>query len=139
MEYGEIPFIVSLDLRHNNLSDEIPQSGSLSTKGPLPSQETLISPRIILNPCTVNAAPVEEEGKRRPAVTIPILAAILMVVVLQWQLRRRRSDWEKKKDGEKEERRRGGEGEVYVAVNDEFMMELEELLRASAYVVGKSR
>ncbi|KAJ0961733.1 hypothetical protein J5N97_000052 [Dioscorea zingiberensis] len=166
MEYGEILFVVSLDLRHNNLSDEIPQSGSLLNQGPtafsgnpnlcgFPLRTPCVasnqnpnmpkpSPRITLNPSTVNATPVEVEGKRRPAVTIPILAAVvaaavLAVVVLQWQLRRRRSDGEEKKDGEKEERRGGGEGEVYVAVDDGFVMELEELLRASAYVVGKSR
>ncbi|KAM0941568.1 putative protein kinase RLK-Pelle-LRR-III family [Dioscorea sansibarensis] len=102
------------------------------------------NPRITLNPSSVNATPVEEGGKRKPAVAVPILAtvvaaAILAVVVLQWQLRRRRGEGEKEKDGEKEERRGGGEGEVYVAVDEGFVMELEELLRASAYVVGKSR
>lgn len=70
----------------------------------------------------MNAILVEEEGKRKPVVAVPILVAvvaavILEVVVLQWQLRRRRGEGEKKKDGEKEKRR---EGEVYVAVDEGF-------------------
>ncbi|GJN15788.1 hypothetical protein PR202_gb02729 [Eleusine coracana subsp. coracana] len=98
--------------------------------------------------------------------TVPILAAIVVVVivagvVLQWQCRRRcaaaAGDEEEKGSSASgkersaavtlagsEERRSGGggggeEGEVFVAVDDGFGMELEELLRASAYVVGKSR
>jgi len=90
---------------------------------------------------------------------VPILAAIVVVaivagVVLQWQCRRRCAaaarDEEKESAKDKggavtlagsEDRRSGGgeEGEVFVAVDDGFGMELEELLRASAYVVGKSR
>ena len=38
-----------------------------------------------------------------------------------------------------EERRDGHGSEVYAAVDEGFVLELEELLRASAYVVGKSR
>ncbi|RLN03690.1 putative inactive leucine-rich repeat receptor-like protein kinase [Panicum miliaceum] len=97
--------------------------------------------------------------KRRASPAVPILAAIVVVaivagVVLQWQCRRRCAaaarDEEKESTKEKggtvtlagsEDRRSGGgeEGEVFVAVDDGFGMELEELLRASAYVVGKSR
>ncbi|GJN03931.1 hypothetical protein PR202_ga21430 [Eleusine coracana subsp. coracana] len=113
------------------------------------------------------AAEVRRPPPRRHASspTVPILAAIVVVVivagvVLQWQCRRRcaaaTGDEEEKGSSasakEKsaavtlagsEERRSGGgggeEGEVFVAVDDGFGMELEELLRASAYVVGKSR
>ncbi|TVU05224.1 hypothetical protein EJB05_48382 [Eragrostis curvula] len=99
--------------------------------------------------------------RRRSSPTVPILAVIVVVaivagVVLQWQCRRRCAatarDEEKEASGAKEksaavtlagseDRRSGGgeEGEVFVAVDDGFGMELEELLRASAYVVGKSR
>ena len=109
MEYGEIPVAISLDLRHNNLSGEIPQSGSLLNQGPtafagnpylcgFPLKISCVAssqnpnmpkpnPRITLNPSSVNATPVEEVGKRKPAVAVPILAtvvaaAILAVVVL---------------------------------------------------------
>ncbi|KAL6858922.1 hypothetical protein ACP4OV_017924 [Aristida adscensionis] len=104
------------------------------------------------------AAEVRRPPKRRSSPTVPILAAIVVVaivagVVLQWQCRRRCAaaarDEAKESAKEKgaavtlagsEERRSGGEeGEVFVAVDDGFGMELEELLRASAYVVGKSR
>lgn len=99
--------------------------------------------------------------RRRSSPTVPVLAAIVVVaivagVALQWQCRRRcattAQDEEKESGKEKgsgavtlagsEDRRSGGggeEGEVFVAVDDGFGMELEELLRASAYVVGKSR
>ncbi|KAJ1269089.1 hypothetical protein BS78_07G183900 [Paspalum vaginatum] len=100
--------------------------------------------------------------KRRSSPTVPVLAAVVVVaivagVALQWQCRRRcaaaaAADEEKESSGKEksgavtlagsEDRRSGGggeEGEVFVAVDDGFGMELEELLRASAYVVGKSR
>ncbi|CAO2162820.1 unnamed protein product [Urochloa humidicola] len=110
-----------------------------------------------------------EVGARRPqqkrrsssSPAVPILAVIVVVaivagVVLQWQCRRRcaaagRDEKESAKEkggggavtlAGSEDRRSGGggeEGEVFVAVDDGFGMELEELLRASAYVVGKSR
>ncbi|KAL6661236.1 hypothetical protein ACP70R_000620 [Stipagrostis hirtigluma subsp. patula] len=104
------------------------------------------------------AAEVRRPPKRRSSPTVPILAVIVVVaivagIVLQWQCRRRCAaaarDEEKESTKEKsgavtlassDERRSGGEeGEVFVAVDDGFGMELEELLRASAYVVGKSR
>ncbi|XP_066330840.1 receptor protein kinase-like protein ZAR1 [Miscanthus floridulus] len=111
------------------------------------------------------AAEVRRPGgpkRRRSSPTVPVLAAIVVVaivagVALQWQCRRRcgaaAADEEKESAKEKgsgavtlagcEDRRSGGgggeEGELFVAMDDGFGMELEELLRASAYVVGKSR
>jgi hypothetical protein len=107
------------------------------------------------------AAEVRRTPKRRSSSspTVPILAAVVVAVivagvVLQWQCRQRgcaatgRDEEKASAAKEKgavtlagsEERRSGGEeGEVFVAVDDGFGMELEELLRASAYVVGKSR
>lgn len=105
------------------------------------------------------AAEVGRPPKRRSNPTVPILAVIVVAaivagLVLQWQCRRRcaaTSRDEEKESSTKEksgavtlagteERRAGGEeGELFVAVDDGFGMELEELLRASAYVVGKSR
>jgi hypothetical protein len=37
-EFGNIPIVVSLDLRHNNLSGEIPQVGSPVNQGPMSSK-----------------------------------------------------------------------------------------------------
>ncbi|KAM3209886.1 hypothetical protein ACQJBY_064127 [Aegilops geniculata] len=105
------------------------------------------------------AAQVGRPPKRRSSPTVPILAVIVVAaivagLVLQWQCRRRcaattRDEEKESSTKEKsaavtlagtEERRGGGEeGELFVAVDDGFGMELEELLRASAYVVGKSR
>lgn len=97
---------------------------------------------------------------------VVVVAAIVAGLVLQWQCRRRcaaagrdeekessaSSAKEKKVSGAagmtlagSEERHHNGgsgggeEGELFVAVDEGFGMELEELLRASAYVVGKSR
>ncbi|KAG0459396.1 hypothetical protein HPP92_022524 [Vanilla planifolia] len=99
-------------------------------------------------------APHEMGGvsRRKSGVTIPILAGIIVtalcsVFVLQWQLRRRRRDnklggkgkplcgspeWNAKQEVQQ------GEG-ILVAVDENFNLELEDLLRASAYVIGKSR
>ncbi|XP_019703600.1 receptor protein kinase-like protein ZAR1 [Elaeis guineensis] len=173
-EYGTIPVAVSLDLRWNNLSGEIPQVGSLVNQGPTafagnpglcgfplknpcpggPNKQDPESPQA--NPNFKSSSPVprptEAEKRRRPAVTVPILAGIVLaavfsIMVLQWQFRRRRAAGEGKaskkgKGGSAEaakERRKGQTGEIYVAVDEGFGLELEELLRASAYVVGKSR
>jgi hypothetical protein len=106
------------------------------------------------------AAQVGRPPKRHSSPTVAILAVVVVAaivagLVLQWQCRRRcaaTSRDEDKASSTKEkstavtlagtEERRGGgeaEGELFVAVDDGFGMELEELLRASAYVVGKSR
>ncbi|KAG1327262.1 receptor protein kinase-like protein ZAR1 [Cocos nucifera] len=174
-EYGTIPVAVSLDLRWNNLSGEIPQVGSLVNQGPTafagnpglcgfplknpcpggPNKQDPESPQA--NPDFNSSSPVprptEAEKRRRPAVTVPILAglvlaAVVSIMVLRWQFRRWRAAGEGKasKKGKggsaaaaAKERREGQSGEIYVAVDEGFELELEELLRASAYVVGKSQ
>ncbi|XP_072986416.1 receptor protein kinase-like protein ZAR1 [Typha latifolia] len=110
-------------------------------------------PNPSFNPSSATAYPIEpEKQRRRSAATIPILAAVVIaalisILVLQWQFRRRRAamgevkESKNPKDGAiiAEERREGQEGEVFAALDEGFALELEELLRASAYVVGKSR
>ncbi|KAI4975057.1 hypothetical protein ZWY2020_048664 [Hordeum vulgare] len=138
-EFGGIPVAVSLDLRGNDLAGEIPQSNNGMNPGA--------------------AAEVGRPPKHRSSPTVPILAVIVVAaivagLVLQWRCRRRCAATTRNEDKESstkeksaavtlagtEERRGGGEeGELFVAVDDGFGMELEELLRASAYVVGKSR
>ncbi|XP_010928472.1 receptor protein kinase-like protein ZAR1 [Elaeis guineensis] len=105
-----------------------------------------------LNPSSPTSRPIEAEKRLRPAMTVTILAgavlaAIFSILVLQWQFRRKRAAGELKastkvKGGSTavtEHRREGQSEEIYVAVDGRFDLELEELLRASAYVVGKSR
>ncbi|OAY80514.1 putative inactive leucine-rich repeat receptor-like protein kinase [Ananas comosus] len=109
------------------------------------------------NPSSATADPVRAERQhRRPGVAVPILAGVVIaalasIVVLQLHFRRRRrglvGDGKESKKGKggaadgalAEDRRDAHEGEVFVAVDEGFGLELEELLRASAYVVGKSR
>ncbi|KAG0466245.1 hypothetical protein HPP92_017825 [Vanilla planifolia] len=89
------------------------------------------------------------ERHRQPAVMIAILVgisitALLSVIVLQWQLRRSGVSLAdiksvgKSDPGGSPARKDRGE-EIYVAVDESFGLDLEELLRSSAYVVGKSR
>ncbi|KAJ8477385.1 hypothetical protein OPV22_021112 [Ensete ventricosum] len=129
---------------------------------PAPKQDPKIpqpNPSLNLNSSYATPRPIEAEGRRKPVGTVPILAGVVLVVVasilvLQWHVRRRRAAMEgKAPKNEKgscpggfgpaglvgEERRDGHASEVYAAVDEGFVLELEELLRASAYVVGKSR
>lgn len=167
--YGNLPVAVSLDLKQNNLSGEIPQTGSLLNQGPTafagnpglcgfplknPCQIPDGNPRIPLpNPnlspysgfSSPNQTETEQPKKKRTA-TVPILVGVLLAAVgsvflLHWLCRRRRGGGEEKaaKEKQTEEKRDGQSGEIFVPVDEGFGLELEELLRASAYVVGKSR
>ncbi|XP_020597145.1 receptor protein kinase-like protein ZAR1 [Phalaenopsis equestris] len=167
--YGNFPVAVSLDLRQNHLSGEIPQVGSLLNQGPtafagnpalcgFPLKYACSQPVANANPSLNVSSPTlrstAEERQRRPAAMIPILAVIIIValvsvLVLQWQFRRRRATaaggkgmlCKKGKGSPSLNDRREGQNpdEIYVAVDESFDLELEELLRASAYVIGKSR
>ncbi|KAJ3677639.1 hypothetical protein LUZ60_003363 [Juncus effusus] len=174
-ELGNMPVDVSLDLRHNNLSGEIPQTGSLLNQGPTAfsgnpnlcgfplktpclnsnQQPKLPEPGLSFNSTVGNPNSIVDPNKekRKPSVTIPILAgivlaAVLLVLIFQWQFRKKcttspTSSNSPKKIKEEapfpDQNREGREGELFVALDESFSLELEELLRASAYVVGKSR
>ncbi|KMZ66582.1 pangloss1 [Zostera marina] len=120
----------------------------------------LLNPRIDTKPDVNFPSPHPSEkhpagaAARNKYVIVALLSGILTLVLvtvffLQWHFRRIRSSSEgesvKKKEKKKviteEKRREGGQGggEIFVAVDEGFGLELEELLRASAYVVGKSR
>ncbi|BAF24102.2 Os08g0506400, partial [Oryza sativa Japonica Group] len=157
---GEIPQVGSLVNQGPTAFDDNPRLCGFPLKVECAGEKE--DPRIPeanggMNPGA--AAAVGRPPRRRSSPTVPVLAAIVVVaivagVILQWQCRRRCAaatarDEEKESAKDKsgavtlagsEERRSGGEeGEVFVAVDDGFGMELEELLRASAFVVGKSR
>ncbi|CAL9182565.1 unnamed protein product [Musa hybrid cultivar] len=129
---------------------------------PAPKQDHRIpqpNPILNLNSSDATPRPIAAEGRKKPVGTVPIIAGVVLVVVasilvLQWHFRRRRVAMEgKAPKNEKgsspggfgpaglagEDRRDGHGSEVYAAVDEGFVLELEELLRASAYVVGKSR
>lgn len=88
------------------------------------------------------------EGQRLGglSVAVPLISGIMVVVgvvsVSVWLFRKKRSSGEGKIGKEKLEKE-GAEDEgqkgKFVVVDEGFGLELEDLLRASAYVVGKSR
>ncbi|GFY80601.1 leucine-rich repeat protein kinase family protein [Actinidia rufa] len=167
--YGRFPVMVSLDLRHNNLTGKIPQVGSLLNQGPTafsgnpslcgfplqtpcPDPEAQ-NPRILSNPenpINPNSQTgfVGREKGRNGSVAVPIISVVSAVIgvffLSAWVYRKKwtsgdgkigREKLEKEVDGEEEEGQKG----KFVAVDEELGLELEDLLRASAYVVGKSR
>ncbi|KAI4348742.1 hypothetical protein L6164_009426 [Bauhinia variegata] len=104
------------------------------------------------NPKTLNTGfPEVQESKakeRGGSVTFPIITGVSLFVgavsLSLWIVRRRLTFSEGKLGKEKLDNEVAEEdGEVqkgkFVAINEGFNLELEDLLRASAYVVGKSR
>ncbi|KAE8800356.1 putative inactive leucine-rich repeat receptor-like protein kinase [Hordeum vulgare] len=198
-ELGHLPATVTLDLRFNNLSGEIPQSGSLASQGPT---AFLNNPGLCGFPLQVpcRAAPPSASTTPPPTTTgssgsaggpsqpmktsLIVLISVadaagvaligVIVVYIYWKLRDRRRDGD---DDEEEEGRglfacpcmhastcgdssegsdagggekkcgggggggggggAGGEDGELVAIDKGFRMELDELLRSSAYVLGK--
>ncbi|KAF5741154.1 hypothetical protein HS088_TW10G00149 [Tripterygium wilfordii] len=181
---GNLPVTVSFDLRNNNFSGEIPQTGSFANQGPTaflnnpslcgfplqktcrestetppgsqsPSPESGNSPKKGLSPGVIILISVADAA---------VVAVIGLIIVYVY--------WKKKddsngcsctgksklggnekpnacllcscvngignEDSEPEEPEKSkGEGEL-VAIDKGFTFELDELLRASAYVLGKS-
>ncbi|KAL7197345.1 hypothetical protein ACSBR2_019980 [Camellia fascicularis] len=166
--YGWFPVMVSLDFRHNNLNGKIPQVGSLLNQGPtafsgnpnlcgFPLQTPCPEPeaqnaRIFSNPehpIKPNSQDgfVEKDKAKSGSATVRIISGVSVVIgavfVSAWAFRKKwRSDEGKmgkeKLEKEKEVSEEGQKGK-FVVVDEGFGLELEDLLRASAYVVGKSR
>ncbi|XP_031267977.1 receptor protein kinase-like protein ZAR1 [Pistacia vera] len=183
---GNLPVTVSFDLRNNNLSGEIPQTGSFANQGPT---AFLNNPRLCGFPLqksckgssdsqqeTQSSVPESDKNKRKglsPGLIILIsvadAAAVaiigLVIVYIYWRKKDSnggcsctgkgkfggnekgklcsclcingfRNEDSEIEDQEKSERAKC-EGEL-VAIDKGFSFELDELLRASAYVLGKS-
>ncbi|XP_020219145.1 receptor protein kinase-like protein ZAR1 [Cajanus cajan] len=185
---GNLPVTVSFDLRNNDLSGEIPQTGSFSNQGPT---AFLNNPNLCGFPlqrsCTGSAPsePGSSPGSHGPAghrsakglspgliilISVADAAGVALIgvvlVYVYWKRKdksngcsctlKRRFGGENEKsslccwcngvksdDSEVEEGEKGGgegergEGDL-VAIDKGFNFELDELLRASAYVLGKS-
>ncbi|KAF9677802.1 hypothetical protein SADUNF_Sadunf08G0145600 [Salix dunnii] len=184
---GNLPITVSFDLRSNNFSGEIPQTGSFANQGPtafldnpllcgFPLHKSCKGPARS-SPGTRNSTPVSDKNPKKglsPGLIILISVANavgvaflgLVIVYIYWKkkddsngcsctgerkfggnekshmcslcycangLRIEESDLE---DQEKVGRGKP-EGEL-VAIDKGFTFELDELLKASAYVLGKS-
>ncbi|KAF8390618.1 hypothetical protein HHK36_025145 [Tetracentron sinense] len=179
---GKLPLAVSFDLRNNNLTGEIPQTGSFANQGPtaflnnpslcgFPLQKPCrSSPQS--SPGSQNRAPGSEANAKKGLKTgliilISVADAIgvaligLIIVYIYWKKKDSNccsctgkgklggsegvkicssscfnfpshvSESESEKEGEEEE------GNL-VVIDKGFTFELDELLRASAYVLGKS-
>lgn len=160
--FGRFPVMVSLDLRHNNLTGKIPQVGTLLNQGPtafagnpylcgfplgtpctVPEAQ---NPRFLKNPQEPGSSGAvgEKRGTNSGSVTVGVISGVSVVVglmfVAAWVIKRKWNS-EKENVGKEvvgmgdEEGKRG----KFVALDEGFGLELEDLLRASAYVVGKSR
>ncbi|KAF7101987.1 hypothetical protein CFC21_103184 [Triticum aestivum] len=196
LELGRLPATVTLDLSFNNLSGEIPQSGSLASQGPTAFLNNpglcgfpLQVPCRVAPPSASSTPPPTTTGSggstggpsRAMKTSLIVLISVtdaagvaligVIVVYIYWKLRDRRGDGD---DDEEEEEGRGlffcpcmrantcgeyssegsdagggekkcsggsggggGEDGELVAIDKGFRMELDELLRSSAYVLGK--
>ncbi|KAG6411467.1 hypothetical protein SASPL_129549 [Salvia splendens] len=163
--FGRFPVMVSLDLRCNNLSGKIPEVGSLLNQGPTAFSGNLdLCGFPLSTPCTAPEAkdpifignPQKPEGNggggvvegreiNGKLVVVSVICGVSVVVgvvaVTAWVIRRRWNVVEEKL-GKRENVELGGEeGKKgkFVVMDQGFGLELEDLLRASAYVLGKSR
>ncbi|XP_055801798.1 receptor protein kinase-like protein ZAR1 [Solanum dulcamara] len=157
--YGKFPVTLNLDLRHNNLTGKIPSVGSLLNQGPtafsgnpflcgFPLETPCAEPEVQKPQLTPNQeVEVGFVGKGKSgngSVAVSLISGVSVVIgvmfVSVWVLRRKWKLDEGKMGKEKLEKlpEEGQKGK-YVVLDEGFGMELEDLLRASAYVVGKSR
>lgn len=170
--------MVNLDLRHNNLTGEIPQVGSLLNQGPTAfSGNPSLCGFPLETPCpeaqNPNVFKSPEEPPRKPEKSNPsfkkdgtpnsvrvvsvvsvavvcVISVSVLVSVFVFRRKWKGSGGEGKMGTEKLEEydegfrsnfeeEEGQKGKFVVVDEEGFNLELEDLLRASAYVVGKSR
>ncbi|KAK9120045.1 hypothetical protein Scep_018138 [Stephania cephalantha] len=159
---GNLPVEVSFDLRNNNLSGEIPQTGAFANQGPtaflgnpslcgFPLQKSCRN-----SPQNSPGSPgvkreSRENSKKGLKPTLIMLISLadaagvaligLIIVYIYWKKKDSKSCMDSPIAIPKTSRRRWGRGEGegdLVALDKGFTFELDELLRASAYVLGKS-
>nr|KYP32335.1 putative receptor kinase At5g05160 family [Cajanus cajan] len=136
---GKLPATVSFDLRNNNLSGEIPQTGSFSNQGPtaflgnpnlcgFPLRKSCSGSNRGFSPGSDRNQPVNRSKGLSPGLIILISVADaavvaligLVIVYVYWKKKDDENAWE------------------LVRIDKGLSFELDELLRASAYVLGKS-
>ncbi|XWS69222.1 hypothetical protein CRYUN_Cryun04dG0160800 [Craigia yunnanensis] len=187
---GNLPFTVSFDIRNNNLSGEIPETGSFANQGPtaflnnpllcgFPLKKSCKNSNISPSG-SQNSGPNSSESQKKglsSGLIILISAADaagvalvgLIIVYIYWKKKDSSNSCSctgkskfglndkgklcslcscacingfRNEDSELEDHEKGegsvkGEGEL-VSIDKGFRFELDELLRASAYVLGKS-
>ncbi|CAA0833141.1 Leucine-rich repeat protein kinase family protein [Striga hermonthica] len=172
---GELPVTVSFDLRHNNLSGQIPQTGCFSNQGPTAFLENNDLCGFPLQKSCKSSDPSgsrfynQQKGLRPSLIILISMAnalgiAFIGLIIIYIYCKQKDSNGctctKKVKLGGSEKTNLfafpcvnglpsndseieseidgGGEGEL-VAIDKGFHCEIDELLRASAYVLGKSR
>lgn len=166
--YGRLPLHVTLDLSHNNLAGKVPQVGSLLNQGPIafagnshlcgfplqtPCQELEIPNLVAVkpegtqelqkpNPSVIG----KEEGHEKQttgSVTVSLISGVSVVIgavsLSVWLIRRKQSSAVYKTETVVREFDEEGQEGKFVAFDEGFELDLEDLLRASAYVMGKGR
>lgn len=148
------------------MTGKVPQVGSLLNQGPTAftgnpylcgfpvdtpcgTEPEAENPRVLKNPQKPELSTdgtVERQKTKYGTVTVSLISGISAVLgvvfVSVWVLRKRWKFEESKAAGEKVENEavsEEGQKGKFVLVDEGFSLELEDLLRASAYVVGKSR
>lgn len=113
------------------------------------SSRGLSNPEKPLDPNVPNGF-IEKEKVRNGSVSVPLISGVSVVIGVvfvsmwvyrkKWRFNEGKIEKEEKLEKEKEkEVSEEGEKGKFVVVDEGFGLELEDLLRASAYVVGKSR
>ncbi|KAI3471560.1 hypothetical protein Pfo_028210 [Paulownia fortunei] len=126
--FGQFPVMVSLDLQHNNLTGKIPQVGSLLNQGP-----TAFSG----NPYLCGFP--DSFCDFRVSFVVGVVFVSMWVIKKKWKMEESKLGKENVSTevvGMGTEEGRNGK---FAVMDEGFDLELEDLLRASAYVVGKSR
>ncbi|CAI9299926.1 unnamed protein product [Lactuca saligna] len=140
---GDLPLTVSFDLRDNNFTGEIPQTGSFSNQGPT----------AFLNNPSLCGFPLQKTCRDSNSATPPGTQSVTPTIDDNDSKKGLKPGGFPNTDSEIESEKGsgvsvsgggggggggGGEGGELVAIDKGFSFELDELLRASAYVLGKS-
>ncbi|KAG7975379.1 hypothetical protein I3843_06G094900 [Carya illinoinensis] len=184
---GNLAVTVSFDLRDNNFSGEIPQTGSFANQGPtaflknpllcgFPLQKTCRDSKAESPKSSPKAENRTRKGLSSGLIILVCFADAagvaflgIVIVFVYWKKKGNsngcsctgksklggnqktqlcvcpcvcckgfKNEDSEMEDGENAEGGKGGEGGELVAIDKRFTFELDELLRASAYVLGKS-
>ncbi|KAL9224531.1 hypothetical protein vseg_000556 [Gypsophila vaccaria] len=160
---GELPEKVYIDVSFNNLSGPIPQSGGLINRGPTAfmGNPALCGPPLRL-PCPAAQHQHQHQqqqprgngkgiSRRTAVVAIVVVSDVVGICAIGWLVSccctrvwgysysyRGKGDGDDEEDEEEQEEEENVEQYDLVALDEGVGFDLEELLKASAFVLGKS-
>ncbi|PIN13200.1 Serine/threonine protein kinase [Handroanthus impetiginosus] len=153
-EIGALSFLTFLDLSQNFFSGPLPQHISKCTAPETQNPRFLNNPQKPENGGVASNGVVENRKIKGGSVTVSVISGVSLVVgmvsVSVWLIKKKWKMEQGKLGKENVSREVVGVGIMemgneegqkgkFVILDDGFGLELEDLLRASAYVVGKSR